>query len=364
MKKVLIITNLPTPYRIDFYKELGKSCNLTVVIEAKRSKNLKFNWNDDNIKNFNIHFLNDGNLDEKKINWNILYFISKKKFDIIIISTYHTYTGMLCLAYLKAKHIPYVFETDGGMITKTESSIKKWYKTILIKGAKAYFSPSKGSDDYLAYYGANPEVIYRYPFSSLSNIDIISNNLSLEEKRTIRKRLNIKENKIVLGVGQFIHRKGFDVLMKAAKDMNKEIGIYIVGGTPTEEYLKIQKQYNLSQVHFEGFKTKDELSEYFKAADIFVLPTREDIWGLVVNEAMAYGLPVVTTKKCVAGMELISDKNCLVDTDNPKQLKDIIEKLMSDNDRREKLAHDNLKKIIGYTVEKMAEAHIKVFKNL
>ena len=146
--------------------------------------------------------------------------------------------------------------------------------------------------------------------------------------------------------------------------MDRNIGIYIVGGKPTEEYLSLQKKYDLAQVHFEGFKTKDELAEYFKAADLFVHPTREDIWGLVINEAMAYGLPVVTTNKCVAGMELVSDKDCLINTDCPEQLKFIMETLMGDDDRRLQIAADNLKEIAGYTVEKMAEAHIKVFESL
>ena len=364
MKKVLFITNLPTPYRIDFYHELGKLCDLTVVIEARRSKDLHFNWNDDDIKTFKLHYLNDDLLNEKKVNWNVLPFLSRDKFDVIVISTYHTYTGMLCLAYLKAKNIPYVFETDGGMIANTESAVKKWYKTKLIKGAEAYFSPSMGSDDYLAYYGAKRETTYRYPFSSLSDADILPHPLSHEEKIAIRQRLGINEPKMILGVGQFIPRKGFDVLMKAAKDMDRNIGIYIVGGKPTEEYLNMQTEYSLTQVHFEGFKTKAELAEYFKAADLFVLPTREDIWGLVINEAMAYGLPVVTTNKCVAGMELLSDKDCLVDINNPGQLRNIMETLMSDDRRRERLAVENLMKIKGYTVEKMAEAHIKVFESL
>lgn len=364
MKRVLFITNLPTPYRIDFYQELGKLCDLTVVIEARRSNDLHFNWNDNNIQTFKLHYLNDDNLDEKKTNWNILPFLSRKKFDVIVVSCYHTYTGMLSLAYLKALHIPYIFETDGGMITEAESCLKKLYKTSLIRGAEVYFSPSHGSDDYLSYYGAKQERIHRYPFSSLSDADILPQPLTRQEKHSIRVKLGIMESKMILAVGQFIHRKGFDVLMEAAKDIDKNIGIYIVGGKPTDEYLELQKKYNLTQVHFEGFKTKEELAEYFKAADLFVHPTREDIWGLVINEAMAYCLPVVTTNKCVAGMELVSDKDCLIDTESPEQLKSIMETLMADDIRRNKIASDNLKKIAGYTVEKMAEAHFKVFEKL
>ena len=64
---------------------------------------------------------------------------------------------------------------------------------------------------------------------------------------------------------------------------------------------------NLNNVHFIDFKNKDTLKEYYHVADVFVLPTREDIWGLVINEALAYGLPVITTDKCMAGLEMIEN---------------------------------------------------------
>ena len=88
MKRVLFLTNLPTPYRIDFYRELGKLCKLMVVIEARRSKDLHFNWNDSNIDTFKLHYLNDGMLNEKKTNLNALPFLMKDKFDVIVPNYY------------------------------------------------------------------------------------------------------------------------------------------------------------------------------------------------------------------------------------------------------------------------------------
>lgn len=190
--------------------------------------------------------------------------------------------------------------------------------------------------------------------------DIIHNVLSDDEKNIIKTKLGIAEPKMILAVGQFIHRKGFDVLMKAATKIDRNIGFYIVGGKPTNEYLQLQKDLALPNVHFEGFKTKAELAEYFKAADLFVLPTREDIWGLVINEAMAYGLPVVTTKKCVAGMELISDKNCLVDIEDIDGLKQAIERILNNEELKNKISKDNLIKIRQYTIENMAMTHAKI----
>ena len=78
-----------------------------------------------------------------------------------------------------------------------------------------------------------------------------------------------------------------------------------MGGNPTEEYLQMRKMWNLNNVHFLPFMEKNELEAYYQATDIFVLFTREDIWGLVINEAMANGLPVISTDKCIAAMELV-----------------------------------------------------------
>lgn len=364
LKKVLFITNIPAPYRIDFYEILGKYYDLTVLFEAKRAPGITFNWKEDGIKNFKAIFLKEGEIEEKKVNWDIFRYLNKMDYDHVVVTNYAYFTEMAALLSIKLRHIPYYYELDGAMAGYGENSFKRCFKSFFLKGAKAYFSPSYVSDEYIKYYAGNDAKIHRYPFSSLSDADILQHPLSSDEKLAIRKRLGVKESKMILAVGQFIHRKGFDVLIEAAKDMDKKIGIYIVGGKPTEEYLEMQRKYNLSQVHFEGFKTKDELAEYFKAADLFVHPTREDIWGLVINEAMAYGLPVVTTNKCVAGMELVSDKECLIDTDSSEQLKSIMETLMGDDGRRLRIAADNLKKIAGYTVEKMAEAHIKVFESL
>ena len=94
----------------------------------------------------------------------------------------------------------------------------------------------------IRFYAGENSTIYRYPFSSLGNKDIINTPLSQQEKNAIRKILDIKEPQMILAVGQFIHRKGFDVLLQAARTMDKNIGIYIVGGKPTEEYLQIQKK--------------------------------------------------------------------------------------------------------------------------
>ena len=99
--------------------------------------------------------------------------------------------------------------------------------------------------------------------------------------------------------------------------------------------------------------SKEELMDYYLSADLFVFPTREDVWGLVINEAMACALPVVTTERCVAGIEMIENgiNGYIVPVENQEILCDAIEKILSDEIMRTNMAAQSLKRIKDYTYE-------------
>lgn len=168
-------------------------------------------------------------------------------------------------------------------------------------------------------------------------------------------------NHMVVAVGQFIYRKGFDVLLKAWKNCPADDELYIIGDKPTEDVLRLKALLNLKNVYFPGYKNKAELNQYYDAADLFVLPTREDIWGLVINEAMAHGLPVITTDRCVAGIELVQNgiNGYIVPTDNHKILCERINKILNDDNLRENMAQENLRRIHLYTIENMVQKHME-----
>jgi glycosyltransferase involved in cell wall biosynthesis len=193
--------------------------------------------------------------------------------------------------------------------------------------------------------------------------DILQHVISAGEKQKIRQELEIAEEHMVLAIGQFIHRKGFDVLLKAAQSVSKDVGIYIVGGEATEEYLKLREDLGVTNVHFVGFQKKERLAEFYKAADLFVLPTREDVWGLVINEALAYGLPTITTDRCVAGLELIEDgvNGYVVPVEDEKILAEKISAVLSSD--LQQMGEASLRKIRPYTLENMAKTHAEIFES-
>ncbi|MBH1939417.1 glycosyltransferase family 4 protein [Mobilitalea sibirica] len=364
--KVLWLTNVPSPYRVDFFNELGKYCHLTVLFEKSDSSEREKGWVNHNFTNFKGVFLKGKTIDvDKAICPIVVKILRRYRYDFIVVTNLATPTGIMAIEYMKIHKIPYLLEGDGGF-TKSGKGIKERYKKHLVKGALAYLSSSKSLDDYFLTYGATPEDIYRYPFTSVLEKDIIPYVLNQEEKEQIKSRLGITKKKIVLSIGQFIHRKGYDILLRASQNLNADTGVYIIGGKPTEEYEKLVKELKLTSVYFTPYKSKDALKDYSLVADLFVLPTREDVWGLVINEAMANGLPVITTDRCVAGLELIEEgKNgYIVQVGDIALLEERMIQLLEDNSLRLMMANFNLETIKCYTIETMAKRHMEIFKEL
>ena len=364
MKRVLFLTNFASPYRVHFFDELGKYMDVTVLysdrVEDVRHRNA--DWFENGEGGFHeVQLTKVASVGEENLCPNVLSWL-KKGYDAIIIGGYSSPTAVLAMAYLRLHKIPFYMEVDGGLI-RQENRLKYRVKKTLVSMADRWLSTGAETTKYLIHYGAEEENVTNYPFSSLYEKDILPDIIPQEEKKALRSALNIPEEKMVLAIGQFIHRKGFDVLMQAAASLEGNTGIYIVGGEPTEEYLKLREERNLNNVHFLGFQKKEVLAQYYKAADLFVLPTREDIWGLVINEAMAYGLPVITTDKCVAGLELVENgvNGYIVPVEDAAELAEKIRKVL-DSDM-EAMGKASLDKIRPYTLENMAKTHAEILES-
>lgn len=360
--RVLYMTNIPVPYRVAFFNELGKYCDLTVTFERKQAADRNNEWLSNSFQNFKGVFLQGYSKGaEQALCPAIVPYLSRKKFDAFIVGGYSTPTGMLAIEILRAKRIPFWMNSDGGLI-KSDNKVRYVIKRHFIASAASWLSTGKQTTEYLVHYGADRKRVYTYPFTSVSEKQILERPPTLEEKNSLRKELGISERKVLVAVGQFIPRKGFDILMRAACDLPKEMGIYIIGNTPPQDYLQMQAEWHLSNVHFIDFKPQKELFKYYRAVDVFALPTREDIWGLVVNEAMANGLPVITTDRCVAGLELVrqGENGYIIPVEDANALAEAIKTFYKSDSV--KISENALQTIRDYTIEKMAERHITLLK--
>lgn len=365
---ILWLTNVPSPYRVDFFNELGKTNDLTVLFEKKTSDERDKSWLDYRFTYFRGVFLKGKSVNtDTAICPGVIKYLSRKKYDHIVVTNISSPTGIFAIFYMRLNKIPYWIEGDGGY-AKTGHGIKNHLKTFMISGAKGCFSTSKVHDDYYLSYGATLEKIYRYPFTSITQKDLAENEvLNDEEKKSLRKNLGMPEKKIILSVGRFSYKKGygkgFDLLMRVAGTLKEGYEFYIVGDQPTQEFISWKEKEDLDNVHFISYLSKDELSKYYAAADCLVLLTRGDAWGLVINEAMVFSLPIITTPYCVAGTELVEDgvNGYLVDIDEIQVIvKRIIAVTMNDTQKR--FGRVSRNKISNYTIEQMASTHISVLR--
>ncbi len=361
MKKKLFIQSIySAPYRAGVFRQLSEEFDIFVIFERNSDKNRNKDWFIHDL-GFNGVIL-DSNDALEKYNMELK---ALKSYDAVLVYDYSTVSSIkLMLKCLQLK-VPYLINCDGALIKKRHI-IKDVIKEFFISRAKACLASGNHAENYFLSYGAKKENIFIHNFSNLYKEDVLDETILNEEKKQIKEKLGFPiDKKIVLSVGRFTYIKGFDILLKSWNLINNHAQLIIVGGGEKEqEYRHLIKEYKIENVTIDGFKPRATLFDYYKASDLFVLPTRGDVWGLVINEAMACGLPVITTNKCVAGLELIENyKNgFIVENEDYKELSEKMIYILENDEMCLSMGRENLNKIRPYIIENVSDSHINTFK--
>jgi glycosyltransferase involved in cell wall biosynthesis len=118
--------------------------------------------------------------------------------------------------------------------------------------------------------------------------------------------------RFALFVGRLVREKGVFDLLRAyaqlAPSLREELGLVFVGdGTSRQQLERQAAEIYPGRIQFTGFLQREDLAAYYALAELFVLPTHSDPWGLVVNEAMACSLPVICSDAAGCGADLVED---------------------------------------------------------
>lgn len=287
--------------------------------------------------------------------------LEDEKYDLLIINGYSTLTEMHTIDYLKKNGIPYHFCINGGIVKKHEFPLKKALKKKYISGATAYLSPDENSAAYLIHYGAPADKITFYPYSTVFESEVLQEPLSKEEKKRIaEEEFHLPGEELFVSSGQFIKRKGFEQLIKLWANMPKTSRLAIAGeGPDKEECLKLIAKLNLTNVTLLPYLRKERELRFFSAASAFLFPTKEDIYGHVVNESLASGTPVISSKQSNAAKKLVKDGETgyLIDFQSKNEFLDAIEGVRTIN-----MGKDCLAMARGNTLEKEEAAFLEYFE--
>ena len=185
------------------------------------------------------------------------------------------------------------------------------------------------------------------------------------EKAILRNRLGLTSAKVVLYLGRLEEEKGVNYLIGAFAQLNHNAGLLLVGDGSMRENLKalVQEHGIQKKIRFVGYVPPEEALTYYAIADCFVLPSvtmpnGKEPWGLVVNEAMNQGVPVVATDAvgAAAGGLVQSGLNGFVVPErDSRALADAIGRILNDDGLRAKMSRNARRIIAGWDNEQMVQ---------
>lgn len=363
--KVVILTEIISPYRIPPFNYLSKEVDIDLEIFFLAETESRRNWDvpKDKIE-FSyrvLHGLQIGKAYQQApvfLNPGVIYQLWLQKPDVIICGGWHHYTYWLALAYARITKTRFLIWSESTLKDERASSqIKDKLKRWIVNQASGYIVPGKAQKDYLTYFGASQEKIW-IACNAVDTIFTLSAESKSEQQQVWKQKLNLG-GCVILFVGRLIDEKGIPELLQAFTLLSQDnVTLAIVGsGASLEKYQNYCQQKKLENIIFTGFKSEDELVKYYAAADIFVFPTRSDPWGLVLNEAMAAGLPIVCSTAAGAADDLIKQEinGLIVPSCDVTSLAKALQRLIIDENLRKQMGIQSRVIINDYTPETMAQ---------
>lgn len=363
MKKVVIITNIPSPYRVDFFyylQENVKKYEFHVIYSSVR--NTSRQWHADENRIQNSSFLKSYNIKIKKrydehdiyIPYGVGKVLSNLKPDVVVAMEYNP-TILMAMHWCRKHKVKYISWTDGTLNSeKNISKIQRLCRKYIISRADAFIGSSTASRETQIAYGASPEKCY----ISYLTVDI---------EKYIRKKESYGNRQLVC-VGGLIVRKGVDLLLNALALTDPSITLVVVGdGGERERLVKQAERLSITdRVTFKGFLEGEELYQCYAQSDAFVLPTREDCFGLVTLEAMCAKLPVISSQYADGARDLIEKDvtGIIVDPYDEKAFAKAMEELVMDTDRLEKMGRTGFERIHQFSFENVSKGYVQAIDSV
>jgi len=351
----------------------GIATNIYTTSAIRKFGRARTEFYEEKSKNFKIYRFNSYlKFKEYRTSFKLLPFLLKneKNIDIIHSHSLRSFQEDNGLIVSLTKKKPLIISPHGGISINWDyrDKIPKMISDITTGYLKKYLKPhyiavTKMEIPIIKEYGADNDHIHFIPHGV--NTDIFKP----VDGSSLKKKLGLENSDIILYVGRIAKGKGVDKLIKIlnlAIKKNKNIKLVIIGGDAG--YLPIVKnlirQFNLSKfVTLVGYVSKQNLPEYYSMADLIVYPSRQEIFGLVLCEAMACGKPVIGSDIMGPSEIILNGKTGY--TSNFKDLNKLSEMIVDLFDNRKLLTQMGKKGLErvqeSYTWEKAAESHFKLY---
>ena len=350
-QRVLWLTNLPAPYRFPIWDNISKSHDLKVVFLLKE-KNWR-NWSVPKNAKWAFQYLSLKSKNFGEFDFVPSVFGAKgllQQIDVFILGGWETPFYIRTLIIAKRKHIPVIkfYESTLDSHRFNNILIRKIRSTILSK-ADLIITSGTASTNAVKAMGIAPEKI-----TTLFNPVDVSWFHSFAQNH----RIPATTSHQYIYVSQLIERKNVATVIKAfASIRNSSDTLTIAGDGPLAQELKnLAVTLGLSDsVIFAGHKNQEELAQLYAASNTLILASTNEVWGLVVNEALASGLHVVVSDKCGVA-EFVKDmKGAYISSTDQQSIQ-----LMMEKSRGEWSGYIQDPEILQFTPERFADGVLEV----
>jgi len=314
--KIILIIDVLSPHMIAICKALAKKQSLTVHIQAQTEPHRKWNFQDFEDLNFKCKLLPGFHMHLGRkdtfpfhINYHVKRNIEQEAPDAVIIWGWSNPTSYFAARACRKLNIPLLpwsgaTKNDSSIFRKIGAPAVRWFH----RRCSAFLADGTAARELL-------EDHWRIASDKIFVVGLsVDNSFFISESKKAKSWKNyfhdsFKHEKTILYVGQLIERKGILDLLKAFHIVRKkhpDAHLIIAGnGKLRNKIQKAAENEQESHIHMLGYIPYNELPGLYSHSRIFCLPSRKEVWGLVINEAMACGTAVIASDVCGASRDLL-----------------------------------------------------------
>ncbi len=237
-----------------------------------------------------------------------IYWVNKFKPNVINLPGYYEPAMNVVLFYCRLKGIKVIISADSTEGDNPNVGWREALKRFVVSKAHGFFCYGSKSAEYILKLGMKPEQIL-VANNSVDN-DRVDNvhAEALKTRETVKYSYKLRKYNFIY-VGRLIDVKNLDNLLTAYKSLaDSDWGLIVLGDGSEEANLKkFKSDNNLDGICFIEGQPWYDVPKILALADVFVLPSYSEPWGLVVNEAMACGLPVIVSNKCGSAYDAVKE---------------------------------------------------------
>jgi glycosyltransferase involved in cell wall biosynthesis len=317
-RRLVIITEIISPYRIPLFNALADrgDIDLHVVFLSETDPGLR-EWKiyKDEIR-FSYQVLPSRRWQIGKHNYllnvGIGHALGLARPEVILCGGYNYLASWQALLWARLHRTPFLLWSESTLRdSRSGHPAVELLKTEFLRHCSGFVVPGRAALEYLRFRGLREERIYT-AVNAVDN-DLFASGAACARRNAAYRRTELGlPDRYFLFAGRLVREKGvFELLSAYAKldsALRQQIGLVFVGDGGARHALETEASgIKPGTIKFAGFAQREQLAAYYALAEMLILPTYTDTWGLVVNEGMACGLPVILSEAAGCGADLVTE---------------------------------------------------------